>query len=101
MKRKCAREGCGKSFLPTRPKQMYCSSQCRTYAFRDRNKKNEKLASKIKYKKPPLSAYDSKKGTVIFDEAGKWAEPKKEKTMPAGLSKAQQLRWMRENKSKK
>lgn len=45
--KKCILKDCGRSFEPKKPKQIYCSSKCRTYAFRERladkkiNKPNE------------------------------------------------------------
>jgi hypothetical protein len=35
---------CGKDFEPTKPKAIYCSVKCRTYAFRDRKKNNLKFS---------------------------------------------------------
>jgi len=34
-KRKCFRKKCGIEFTPTKPKQKYCSTKCRTYAYRE------------------------------------------------------------------
>jgi hypothetical protein len=33
--KKCLRQKCGKEFEPSKPKQVYCSTKCRTYAFRE------------------------------------------------------------------
>jgi hypothetical protein len=34
--KQCLREKCGKEFEPKKKKQRYCSTKCRTYAFRER-----------------------------------------------------------------
>jgi len=34
-KRRCLRQKCGVEFTPTKPKQKYCSTKCRTYAHRE------------------------------------------------------------------
>ena len=35
--KQCFREKCGKEFEPKKKKQRYCSTKCRTYAFREKN----------------------------------------------------------------
>jgi len=50
--KQCLRKKCGKDFEPTKPKQMYCSNKCRTYAFREKQK-DVVVVTKTDKKKPP------------------------------------------------
>jgi hypothetical protein len=69
---------CGNDFEPTKPKSVYCSGKCRTYAFRDK-KKTEKLSQKINYIKPAAEVFDGAKlNSMIIDEVGMWQEEPKE-----------------------
>lgn len=107
---------CNKKYLPTRRGQKFCKTSCRVSYSRKSNQGyeqkviinpiqilNEDTNLLVGFVSPKPDMYDClpKEINDLNDEPKQWAEPKKEKTMPAGLSKTQQLRFIRENKSKK
>ena len=51
-KRKCLRQKCGVEFTPTKPKQKYCSTKCRTYAHRESLKNEEEKVEEPKKENP-------------------------------------------------
>lgn len=69
-KRKCLRQKCGIEFIPTKPKQKYCSTKCRTYAHRESLKKEEEKIEEPKKEKPKGTPTppknDPKEGSLAF-----------------------------------
>jgi hypothetical protein len=49
-KRKCLFKKCGVEFTPSKNKQVYCSTKCRTYAYRESLNKIEKVDLVEKFK---------------------------------------------------
>lgn len=73
-KRTCLRQKCGVEFTPTKPKQKYCSTKCRTYAYReslkDEEEKVEEPKREVKKDKPKDTPVppknDPKEGSMAF-----------------------------------
>lgn len=59
-KRKCLRQKCGVEFNPTKPKQKYCSTKCRTYAYRESLKNEEEKIENPKKEKPKTASVTPK-----------------------------------------
>jgi len=77
---------CGNDFEPTKPKQIYCSSKHRTYAFR---KTKKKLSKKSESKKEiPLQPKSKWKVTEVLKP-------------PPGLTVNQQILWKAQQKKLK
>lgn len=53
--------------------------------------------TKIDFKTTNKESYDGKKSIIVSDEIGQWQEPKPKKEMPQGLSRADQMKWIRNN----
>ncbi len=66
-KRKCLFKKCGAEFTPSKNKQVYCSTKCRTYAYRE-------SLSKINFEKTTKDCFDGKKNKTtvqVINEAAK------------------------------
>lgn len=60
-KRTCLRQKCGVEFTPTKPKQKYCSTKCRTYAHRESMKDEEEKVEEPKQESPKVEQNDQPK----------------------------------------
>ena len=89
-KRTCLRQKCGVEFTPTRPKQKYCSTKCRTYAHRESLKDEEEKVEEPKQESPKVEQNDQPKPKY----------PIKEKRQEAPLSGYLAIRQQMKNGGK-
>jgi endogenous inhibitor of DNA gyrase (YacG/DUF329 family) len=103
---------CGKQFEPKNPKGAFCSTSCRQKDFRRRTAENIKLMKKeIEGAKTTrlldmaedvkaIGFTDAEIKAIAARATKKSPKPspfKPKKEMPSGLSRTEQMRWMREN----
>lgn len=85
--KKCEAPECEKEFTPTKPKQRFCSGNCRTYAHRAKNGQKTRRGTK--------GRIPGKKNT-----ATKKSEPTEEQAPPSDLKGIDLMIW-RENQKLK
>ncbi len=88
--KKCAY--CGNEFEPKKPKAIYCSTKCRTYAHRKKAIENNKNIG--------IGTIELPKDYVKFTKVGILKKDGTVETlnvMPKGLSITEQLEWRQQN----